>query len=57
MKRQPNGKEEIAARQWNGRAGVVQDIRSRRRSGLFLRRFLTEEAEKYFYRGKTRDEA
>ena len=54
---QPNGKEEIAARQWNGRAALFKHARSRRRSGLFLRRFLTEEAEKYFYRGKTRDEA
>ncbi len=36
---------------------LFKHTRSRRRSGLFLRRFLTEEAEKYFYRGKKRDEA
>jgi hypothetical protein len=36
---------------------LFKHIRSRRRAGLFLRRFLTEEAEKYFYRGKKRDEA
>ena len=32
-------------------------LESRRRSGLVLRRFLAEEAEKFFYRGKQQDDA
>ena len=45
----------------NGNGGVVAELfpgaRSRRRSGLFLRRFLAEEADKVLYRTKARDEA
>ncbi|MBU4400099.1 MAG: N-6 DNA methylase, partial [Planctomycetes bacterium] len=49
-------RKEPVANGSNGPA-LLPGARSRRRSGLFLRRFLADEADKVLYRTKTRDEA